>query len=78
MNRINPIPAGVHWVTVECPACGVDELVSVTIGPKLVRTEDESKLGIRATSKPRDHRCGQTTITVVGETGEILIGGEQS
>jgi hypothetical protein len=78
MTKIKPLTLGVHWVSVVCPGCGVTEHVPLTLTAKLVRTDEDSKLGVGASSKARDHTCGQTAITVVAETGEILqLGGEQ-
>ena len=63
MSEPSTIPADAgYWVDVLCPSCGQREIV-----PK-----HETLLGVKAATKKTPHRCGQTSIQVVGETGEIV------
>ncbi len=67
-----------YWVNVTCPQCGETETIPAGMFAKVEKTKDEAKLGVKFSQKKVDHRCGQMTMTVVAETGEILqLGGEQ-
>lgn len=61
-----------HYAEVRCPNCGADDLIPVSVVPRLVTIPGEGKLGVKVAQKARDHRCGQTAITIVGDTGEIV------
>lgn len=61
-----------YWVDVVCPQCGETDTVPLHLAARIEKTRDEAKLGVKAGSKKVDHRCGQTTLTVVAETGEIV------
>ena len=62
----------IYHVRTVCPHCGEDALVPLGLQSRLERTKDEAKLGLKASQKKQDHKCGQTTLTVVAETGEIV------
>jgi hypothetical protein len=67
------IPADTnYWVDVTCPQCGETETIPAGIAARIQKTKDEGKLGVKFTHKPVDHRCGQTTMTLVAESGEIV------
>jgi predicted RNA-binding Zn-ribbon protein involved in translation (DUF1610 family) len=61
-----------YYVAVECPNCGELATIPLRLDVRLERTRDESKLGLKAGQKKVDHRCGQTSLTIVSETGEIV------
>lgn len=61
-----------YYVQTVCPQCGVEELVPLTLLARLDKTRDESKVALKAKQKAQDHKCGQTTLTIVSETGEIV------
>ena len=61
-----------YWVDVTCPQCGETATLPAGIVARVQKTKDETKLGVKFSHKPIDHRCGQMTMTVVAETGEIV------
>jgi predicted RNA-binding Zn-ribbon protein involved in translation (DUF1610 family) len=61
-----------YYASVTCPQCGADEVVPVTILARLTKTRDDSKLGVKVAQKSQEHKCGQTSLTVMSETGEIV------
>ena len=61
-----------YWVDVTCPNCGQTEILPLTLTSRMERTNHETLIGIKTSSKKIPHRCGQTSITVVGDTGEIV------
>lgn len=61
-----------YYVSVLCPHCRQEEIVPVTLLAQLTRTKEDSKLGVKVGQKKQDHRCGQSTLTVVSSTGEIV------
>jgi len=61
-----------YWVEVTCPQCGETETIPMGVAAKVEKTKDEAKLGVKVSQKKIDHRCGQMTMTVVAETGEIV------
>ena len=51
--------------------------VMIRLDSQVTATKAETKLGVKASQKKLDHKCGQTSLTIVAETGEILhLGGE--
>lgn len=73
MSEPSTIPADAgYWVDVLCPSCGQREIVPLDLDAKVEKTKHETKLGVKASSKKIDHRCGQTAIQVVADTGEIV------
>lgn len=67
-----PADGDLMYAQVRCPNCAAEDLIPVTVVPRLVTVPGEAKLGVKVSQKARDHRCGQTSLTVVGETGEIV------
>lgn len=61
-----------YYVQTKCPQCGVEELIPLGLIARLDKTASEAKLGLGAKQKAQDHKCGQTTLTIVSETGEIV------
>lgn len=61
-----------YWVDVTCPNCGQTEIIPLELTSRVERTRHETLIGIKAATKKIPHRCGQTSITVVGDTGEIV------
>ena len=61
-----------YYVNARCPQCGADELVPVTILAILKRTRDDAVLGVKVAQRAQEHKCGQTALTVISETGEIV------
>lgn len=71
MSQTPTIETGMYWVTATCPQCGQDEVIPVNLMPRLERTPEDSTISVKVAQKKAAHRCGQTSITVVSETGEI-------
>lgn len=46
-------------------------MIPVNLMPRLERTPEDSTISVKVAQKKAAHRCGQTSITVVSETGEI-------
>ena len=67
-----PADGELRYAQAKCPHCGQTDLVPVVILPRLVTLPEESKLGVKVAQKAQDHKCGQTTLTVVAETGEVI------
>lgn len=63
---------GDYLVAVVCPGCGERDVVTLQLRARLETSRDEVRLGVRAKAGKRDHRCGQTSLTVLAETGEVL------
>ena len=73
MSEPSTIPADAgYWVDVLCPYCHQREIVPLDLEAKVEKTKHETLLGVKAATKKTPHRCGQTSIQVVGETGEIV------
>ena len=68
-----PVITGDHDydVHIRCPNCGEDAYIPVHIAARLERTRSEAKLGVKVKVAKVEHQCGQTTINVIAETGEI-------
>lgn len=61
-----------YHVEAACPHCGQTQLVPMGVQARLERTRDDAKLGLKVSQKKQDHKCGQTALTVVAETGEVI------
>lgn len=59
-----------YWVDVTCPQCGETETLPAGIAARIQKTKDEAKLGVKFSHKPIDHRCAQTTMTIVSRLGD--------
>ena len=73
MSQYQQISEGEYLVDIKCPQCGTLAQLVADVGAVLKRTSDgEGTLAVRVKSKPADHVCGQTAITVDTATGELL------
>ena len=54
------------------------ETATIESDAKLERTREDSTIGVKLGQKKRDHECGQTSFTVVAETGELLFSTEDA
>ena len=67
-------------VRVTCPQCDVQEVVPLVLLSRIERTRDGGRLGLKVKAGKRDHDCGQLSLTVVAETGEVTrldLGGDR-
>lgn len=62
----------VYSVEVSCPHCEARDDVLVRLDSQVTSTKAETKLGVKASQKKLDHKCGQMTLTIVAETGEVM------
>ncbi len=73
------IPAdALYSVEVTCPHCGARDDVLLRIDSQVTAIKGDAKLGAKCTQKKLDHKCGQTSLTIVSETGEIMTLGMDS
>lgn len=59
-------------VEVTCPHCSAREDILLRIDSQVTAIKGDAKLGAKCTQKKLDHKCGQQTLTIVAETGEIM------
>ena len=72
MSRVIESDA-LYYVRAVCPACDQVTEIPVRLDARLNRTRTDAALSLKVSQEKMPHRCGQTTMTVVAETGEVLF-----
>ncbi len=73
MTELHAIRANeVYVVLTPCPQCSEVEGVILTVEARMERTKAAGKVGLKLGQERVPHRCEQTALQVVAETGEIV------